>query len=362
MKKSALFIIVLFISDSCLDRIDFDSPNASSQIVIDGQITDEPGPYTVKVSRTRKILDFTEIKPVSASKVVISDNAGNSETLTEIYAGAFQTNANGIRGTIGREYTLRVETRDGKTFESSPEKINPAGKVDSIYYTFEKILPPTGPPQYQFRVYIDSRGGTQGENLFRWKFTGTYKVQTSPQLRTVSAGEGRIPDPPPCSGYTKSLVEVGPCECCTCWVNFFEANPIVSDNTVVTEGSYKNVEVGIVPVEYWTFYDKVQVEVKQMSLSRAAFNFWKTIGDQKDGSASLFQPAIGKAVSNMFLKNGSEEVQGLFYASAVTKKIIFISTTNIPLGPGVVPSAPPPIPESCLAAFQFSTTQKPATW
>ncbi|MFM9840595.1 MAG: DUF4249 domain-containing protein [Cyclobacteriaceae bacterium] len=362
MKKSALFIIILLISDSCVDRIDFISSNAASQLVVEGQITDEPGPYTVKLSRTRKILDFSEGKPVSASKVVISDNVGNSEILTEIYPGAFQTKSNGIQGTIGREYTLRVETRDGKIFESSPEKINPSGTIDSIYYTFEKVLPPTGPPKYQFRIYIDSKGVAQSENLFRWKFTGTFKVQTSPELRTVPAGEGRIPDPPPCSGYNKNLVEVGLCQCCTCWVNFVDTKPTVSDNTISSGNSYKNVEVGIVPVEYWTFFDKVQVEVKQLSLSGAAFNYWKTVADQKEGSSSLFQPSIGKAVSNIFIKNGNEEVQGLFYASAITKKVIFLSAANIPLGSGVIPSAPPPIPESCLAAFQFSTTQKPITW
>jgi hypothetical protein len=178
----------------------------------------------------------------------------------------------------------------------------------------------------------------------------------------VAAGEGRRPDPPTCSGYSKSLEQVGSCLCCTCWVDFFENAPVVSSNSVIIEGNYKNIEVGIVPVDYWTFFEKVQVEVRQMSLSRAAFNFWKTVGEQKNGSTSLFQPAIGKSTSNISHKNGSDEVQGLFYATSSTKRIIFISPSDIPLGRGIIPLPPPPIPESCLAAFQFSTTEKPITW
>jgi hypothetical protein len=362
MKKSLLFIIILLLSDSCVDRIDFNSPSTTAQLVIDGHINDEPGPYTIRVNRARKILDFSEIKPVSASKVAISDNAGNSETLVEVSPGVFQTKANGIRGTIGREYTLRVETRDGKIFESSPEKINPAGKVDSIYHTFEKFEPLSGPAKYQFRIYINSSGEDKSENLFRWKFTGTYKVQTNPELRTRSAGEVRVPDPPACSGFNTLLEQVAPCQCCTCWVNMLDAKPKVNDNVTTLNGSYRNVEVGVVPVEYWTFFDKVQLEVKQMSLSRAAFNYWKIVQDQKEGSTSLFQPAIGKAVSNMSVKNGTEEVLGLFYASAIAKKTIFLEASDIPLGPSVIPTAPPPIPESCLVAFQFSTLQKPIGW
>ncbi len=362
MKKNVLFIIILLFLDSCVERIDFDSSNTTAQLVIEGQINDEPGPYTIRVNRTRKVLDFGEVKPVSASKVIIFDNLGNSETLTESSPGVYKTKTNGIRGIVGREYVLRVETRDGKVFESSPEKINPAGEVESIYYRFEKFEPQTGPTQYQFRFYINSRGEDQGENLFRWKFTATYKVQTNPELHTRSAGETRVPDPLPCSGFNISLEQIGPCECCTCWVSRLESRPKVNDNTIISDGSYKDVEVGIIPVEYWIFFDKVQVEVKQMSLSRAAFDYWKIVQDQKEGSTSLFQPAIGKAVSNMFLKKGTEEVQGLFYASSIAKKTIFINASNIPLGPSVIPSAPPPIPESCLVAFPFSTLQKPINW
>jgi hypothetical protein len=362
MKRSVLFIIILLFSDSCVDRIDFDSSNASAQLVIEGQINNEHGPYTIRVNRTRKILDFGEIKPVSASKVIISDNLGNSEILTELSPGIYKTKVNGIQGTIGREYVLRVETRDGKVFESSPEKINPAGEIESLYYRFEKFEPQTGPSQYRFRFYINSRGEDRIENLFRWKFTTTYKVQTNPELHTRLAGETRVPDPLPCSGFNTILEQIGPCECCTCWANQLESRPKVNDNTIVLDGSYKDVEVGVVPVEYWVFFDKVKIEVKQMSLSRVAFDYWKIVQDQKEGSTSLFQPAIGKAVSNMFLKNGTEEVQGLFYASAIVKKNIFIDASDIPLGPGVIPSAPPPIPESCLVAFPASTLQKPIDW
>ena len=145
-------------------------------------------------------------------------------------------------------------------------------------------------------------------------------------------------------------------------MNLIDTNPKVSDNALVSNGNFKNVEVGIVPVEYWIFYEKVQVEVEQISLSAPAFNYWKTVADQKQGAASLFQPAIGKAVTNMRLVSGTQEAQGLFSAAASTKKYIFLDASNIPIGADFIPSAPPPIPESCLSTFPFSTTVKPATW
>jgi hypothetical protein len=365
MKKSIFLLLIVFCGDSCVERIDFSSGNSNSQLVIEGQISDEAGPYTVKLSRTKKISDFTQTIMVSASKVVISDNSGTSETLTEVSAGIFQTKSNGIRGVIGREYTLRVETKDGNIYESSPEKISSPGSVEKIYYTFEKYFPTTGPPKYQFRIFMDSKGEEKGDNLYRWKFTGTYRAQTNPELHTKLVGQDRVQDPYPCSGYgikADILTQLKPCECCTCWAKLTNPKPIVSDIALVSGNQFINIEVGIVPVEYWVFYDKVQIDVQQISLTQAAFNYYKIIGDQKEGSSSLFQPAIGKAHTNMMLKSGTQEAQGLFSAFATSKKTIYIGVDNIPLGPEVIPAAPPPIPEPCATIFPFATYIKPNNW
>jgi hypothetical protein len=363
MKKLPFILLAITILiDSCVDRIDFDAADSASQLVVDGQINDDPGPYTIKLSRTRKTLDFTSTKTVSASKVIISDNLGNSEVLKEVFAGTFQSSPTGIRGVVGREYTLRVETRDGNIFESSPEKIRPAGTVDSIYYTFERYQPLSGSPKYQFRIFVNTTGEPKGDNLYRWKFTGTYKVETHPEQQTTPAGEARIPDPPACSGYNKKLEQVGPCTCCTCWVNLINTLPKVSDSKLSSGAKFTDIEVGLVPVEYWTFFEKMQVQVEQISLSPIVFNFWKTVADQKEGASTLFQPAIGKAISNIRLKSGSGDAQGIFSAYSTSRKIIFLTPNDIPVGASAIPGAPPSIPQSCLAAFPNSTNQKPITW
>ena len=51
--------------------------------MIEGNITDLTGPYIVKISESVNF-DVTNIfPPVNGAKVIISDNAGNSETLKE---------------------------------------------------------------------------------------------------------------------------------------------------------------------------------------------------------------------------------------------------------------------------------------
>lgn len=364
---TAVFILTLA-TDSCVERINLSLSDSELPLVVDGGITNEPGPYQVKLSRAAKVGgDLTVLKSILAKQVTIFDDQGNSEILQSVGDGVYQTSA--FQGVTGRQYFIRIETRDGKVYESIPEVIRPSGSVENVYYEFVSIQPDNAPTKYGFRIYADFSGYPQGENLFRWRFTGTFRVQTHPEARTVPAGEGRVPDPPVCSGWVYSrfagLNQVGSCGCCECWPSSLtEQLPLLSDNAVASNGQFKKIEIGYVPLDYWTMFDKTMVTAKQLSISPTEFNYWKIVDQQSTGGTSLFQPATGKAKSNLFIKNGSEEVLGYFTVAGVSKKVIFIDRTSVPQGyQGEIPTTlEVPVNESCLVAFKNSSTQQPADW
>jgi len=378
MRKLIALVVGLLLFNSCIDRINIRVPNASnSQLVVDGLITDEPGPYTVKLSMSSKIESFLEFstRPVSLAKVTIFDNEGNAELLDEINDGdgIYQTKPDGIRGVVGREYFIRIETYEGEVYESIPDRMNPVGEIDNLYYTLEAFQPLDAPTEYGFRVYVDAQGVPDSDNLFRWKFIGTYEINTNPELHTIVCRQGLCcPDPRPCSGFILNSIGViqtiSNCTCCTCWVNQFEDKPYVSDNLFISDGKFKNIAVAYVPVDYWTFLIKYRFEVKQMSLSRMAFDYWKTIQSQKEGGSSLFQPPTGKIRTNIFEKNGANEVQGIFYASAVKLKQKYLTSESVdklflPIrNRNTCDKNPQFVIESCLLAFKHSSNKPPADW
>ena len=200
MKKSLILIWLMILQDSCVDVFEYSSQEGSSLLVVDGRITDAPGPYTVKLSRSQKLNELSTPKWVSAQSVSIIDNTGLSETLTEISDGIYQTNSLGIRGEVGKSYKVRIELRDGKIYESVPEKISAAGNVDSIYYKFEAFNTEEGKKKYQFRIFMDSRGELQSDNYFLWRLTGTYRVITSPELHIILGAKPEEPPPTPKKG------------------------------------------------------------------------------------------------------------------------------------------------------------------
>ena len=377
MRWLLIFLVGWMIADACVERINFNLPhNYSTDVVVDGLITNEPGPYTVKLSSVIKTDDTYPLGvPLYAKYVTIFDNVGNSEELILTGQGVYQTQTGGIQGVIGREYHIKVEMEDGSIFESAPDKMNPVGGVDSVYYSFESHPREDQPPAYLYRIFMDGHSSPGEDNYFRWKFNGTYVVETLPQFT-------HCPSPPcgycpaPCSGYAfDSQNNIKPiagksCSCCRCWVTPREGKPKVSDNQVSANGKFSKIEMGTIPIDFYTFFEKYRVEIVQMSLSRAGFDFWKAIQAQKEGVGSLFQPITGTLPTNLSEVNHLRGVQGIFYASAVTKKQIYLDKSIHPVDI-IVPEdfcagaiRQGAIGMDCRIAFPGSTSTnvQPADW
>jgi Domain of unknown function (DUF4249) len=371
MKKSSFVFLCLLLLSSCIDLINIEVPDSySSQRVVDGVITDEPGPYTIQLSRSTSTEKFflKFAKGVEGAKVTLADDIGTSEILTENEPGTYQTKADGIQGVVGRSYSIKIETKDGKVYQSIPDTMKPVGDLDSLYYEPESYLPLNDQTRYGFRFYIDGSGVPDIDNLVRWKFTGVFQIYAEPKLHTSPPNCRK--DPRLCSGWIFGdfgLQKVSDnCSCCTCWVTRYEDKPRVSDNQFVANSRVKKIEVGYVPLEYFSFQEgKYRVEVKQMSLSKEAFDYLRLIQAQKEGATSLFQPPTGKIRSNIFEQNGADQVLGVFYASAVKKKQLYLGYKDIQAKFSRVPlwdCEKGIIAESCILAFPNSSNKPPADW
>lgn len=356
------FLLVLF---SCVDRIDLFTNQELYPIVVEGFISDQPGPYEIRISRSFDVQSKTAIKTnISAKMVTLFDDGGNSEVLKEYQQGFYRTDAAGITGIPGRSYKLRVELLDGKVYESVPDKMTNPGLVDSIYFSFvtEKLTDLT--TQYGFDVFFDSDAGEESNSDYLWRFVGTYQVDTNPEAHKEQCGEGFCPRPRPCSGWIAKnfeLSQVGPCECCTCWVDFYNEVPIVSDGQFVQNGKYANIKAYRVPLTQWIFMKKVYVRVEQMSLTPKALAFWKAIKAQKQATGSLFQPVSG-IVPNNFIQIGGDPalIEGFFFATSIRTKGTFITRDDVP-NQLLIPNRDLPFEESCLT-FPNSTNQLPSFW
>jgi hypothetical protein len=124
------FVLSIYFIYGCQQVVSIDLNTANPRIVIEGNIKDQPGPYSVLLSTTGSYFDTTlATPPITHAQVLITDDLGNRDTLKEVISGTYQSST--LIGVPGRTYTLSVKA-DGKecmATSSMPTKVF----IDSLY-------------------------------------------------------------------------------------------------------------------------------------------------------------------------------------------------------------------------------------
>ena len=163
--KIIISVLILCIFNSCEKVIDIDLKNSEPQIVIDGTVTGQPGPYSVKINKTVDYYKPSAFPAVAGAEVTISDNTGNSEILSEVAGGFYQTST--IQGLPGRTYTLKViaEGKEYTAVSTMPQAI----EIDSLTYEYQPggSFGPDATEGYKLHVHFTDPAGI--ENYCRLK-------------------------------------------------------------------------------------------------------------------------------------------------------------------------------------------------
>ena len=135
MKNIIIIALMAMFFTSCEKTVDLKYKSNQSKIIIEGNITDEPGPYLVKITKSAGLSASGNYPVIDNAIVAISDNAGNSEVLTAQGNGLYRSNT--ITGMAGRTYTLTV-TAEGQTYtalSTMPQPV-PFDSIKIAKFTF----------------------------------------------------------------------------------------------------------------------------------------------------------------------------------------------------------------------------------
>ncbi len=136
MRRLIVICIGLLLQSGCEDPIEIDLPSGKSYLVVEGWITDEPGPYRVKLSQTLPF-DSPESNPKLSNARVYINARNNNYFLTEDSGnpGEYLTDSAEFRAVQGENYRLVVEWQD-KIIVSATNSFRKAPPIDTISYSF----------------------------------------------------------------------------------------------------------------------------------------------------------------------------------------------------------------------------------
>ena len=165
--KSIIYIFIgMILFTSCEQIIELDLNENTSKIVIEGSITDQSGPYFVKITKSTTLSEQGQSPTIDNAEVTISDDQGNNEKLDFIGNGVYQTK--NLQGVSGRTYLLSVNAESNFFTAQSrmPEivvldsiKIVKSSFAGEIDYDFIPIYtdPETKGDQYRFILSINGK-------------------------------------------------------------------------------------------------------------------------------------------------------------------------------------------------------------
>lgn len=310
-KLSILVSFILVLCSACTDVIDItEGSKKDEMLVVEGEITDEPGPYSVKLSTTSST-DGLGINTLGeGAKVVIESSSGEEEVLNEIGNGIYVTKSGGIKGEIGESYRVNITLLNGNQYQSDFEEIPEKVQISSLGTELidETQEDSDGVPRRRLGHLLSAELIKQPnkDQFFRVEVEGILEAEVD----FVDIG---------------CVVPVPPISICYATRNPLANQIRVSSNANISKELYI-VDIVAIPVEQRRKY---LAKVIVRSFSDKTFLFWSTVSDQLERNGSIFDSPIPPVIGNIRNLSDGELAQGYFTASSTSRDQICIDRSNI---------------------------------
>ncbi len=290
------FLIITIVCFGCVKQVKLDYRTPEKTLVVEGLLLTDSTPCKVSLSYSGLFNENGgQLKnPITDARVILFDNMNDSLQLTGDNAGNYTDVNNEFRASTGHSYFIKIYLLDGSVYASIPEKIAPATQnfeLDTIGVNDAPGLPEL----YGADVKINIQDPADQTNYYRWT-----TIDYLPRKATgIPCGFG-----PPCNQY--------------CYQLFNDSTVRVLSDKNVNGSLIKDESVLISPYYY---YGKHFIEIKQLSLTREAYQFWQLYQQQTTRTGTIEDPLPSALNGNIYNINDTTQLAlGYFEASDVYSK------------------------------------------
>lgn len=299
MRSFLVSILIIGCLAACIDKVELPIRNEEPRLVIDGQITNEAPPYTVRLFYTSPFgLTSDQRPPVLAAigaQVSLADDRGRRVFFESVGGSVYQTTDLSFRGQPGRSYSLTVQLLDGKRYVTKPEVMPDVPAIDSISARFVQTNNVSTP--YNYNYSLTTRDPARERNFYRWTAYGL----------TVRKSTGE-----PCSPFSTAICFDN------CYTTESTSEVNVYSDVAVNGNVIRGKPVFQLPIyAAWPQW----VEVQQYGITQTNYQFWKLYEQQRARTGSIFDPLPAPVTGNLVNASDLADVaRGYFAVTSVTRK------------------------------------------
>jgi hypothetical protein len=151
MKKILFLPLLVLALTGCQDVINLDTETGPSQLVVDGWVTNQTGPQTIKLTQSAAYFDNSTPKPVLGATVTVTDEANVAYRFQDLKnTGEYVWTPPSPYTPLGHvSGTYRLSIKTGTEEYQATTQIRPGPRIDSVNYYFDKppVTPQRGPKE-----------------------------------------------------------------------------------------------------------------------------------------------------------------------------------------------------------------------
>jgi hypothetical protein len=327
MLRYGFLFCLMFSIGSCIEPIIpiLNKNDSESTLVVDGQITNEEGPFKIRLTKSIPVNVNYYADPVLDADVTINDDKGNVFQLPGVENGWYITAEKNLKAVAGNTYTLTITTKDKLMYQSSPVLIQDVPDIDSIYFrgvTHTRFENNKAVNDNWLNIYLDTQDPSGVSRYWRFEFEETWQVEMlTSHIKVVHSQPGTP------FVFTWEDVDVSE-EKKVCWVTKSSSSILVASTANNQQDVLKGFLVQSLGPGEDKLYIKYSILVKQSSISSVSYNYWKQLMDANENIGSIYDKVPAQVYGNIKCLNGTAKVLGTFSASTVKTKRIFIDRSQ----------------------------------
>lgn len=284
-------ITALFIT-GCIKQATLNYRKPTPSLVVEGLLLTDSTPCKVTLSYSGLFnsAGAQQQNFINDAVVFVKDDTGDSVQLQLQGSGVYVSTGN-YAGQVGHSYSLSITLSNGKRYASIPEKIQPVQKalaMDSV----TNSTPPGLPGLYGGLIHITTQDPADEKNYYRW-----ISIDYVSRVTISSCGFNQ----PPCYYY--------------CFQPYNDPEIYVLSDDLINGGKITYQPALLTPYYY---YGKHYINIKQLSLTKQAYEFWRLYQEQTTRTGSILDPLPAPIQGNIYSTTDSTELAlGYFEASDV---------------------------------------------
>ena len=375
MYRRLIIILALAISFfSCKELYDYEAESSGDYLVVEGMITDDPGPYSVTINKAvaysndLRLYNYNPEKETGAVVTIRSDK-GEEAILVEKegYPGTYETRAEDITGEVGHKYWLYIRTQTGDEYESYPSMLSGKPDIPTLHaVAAEKEVLDESIPGGEFVTKSGMQLSCDVDNINGADYVKIEYRTFSPDYYNIDStfyGETLVYMDDPFIPDTITMAMYEKINDVYCWVvkppdpvpniigtgnaapgsllkdipvgfvfqnNSFSAldtiftdlpeNYVISDlNMEITGGELREITNQVF------YHSSYYVDVQAYAINDTLYEYYRNLKNQTTANGKIFDPIPVELVGNIHcVSNPDKSVYGIFTAASVMKRQFYI--------------------------------------